>query len=394
MIEAYKQGQDLYAVIGQGMYNNNYEDNLEFYPEGTEIELDGKKIICGKKTHLHKEGKERRASAKTMLLAATYGMSGKTAGIRMGYKDIDKDHKEATEKGTALLNNFFNSFKSVEDAIKYSKERLKKVGYVEDWAGRRRHLPEINLKPYEVKLKDDGSLTNFNPFIGCQNKSADDNESVQYWWAVIKNRVTASQNWHIKQDPNWKVNDEMSNKQYKAIAALALVGKPFDKYKGPTPAKLEPVIITANTGRRAQAERQCFNARIQGGAASLTKLAMVNIENDQQMNDWDAHLVITVHDEVLVECPAFYSELVEKRLPQIMIDTAKPYINVPMSCDPANESRWYASEFSVALEEEFKHLEEKLTREEALNKLCKNHSEVPNESIIKLITGQTEQIEF
>ena len=32
------------------MYNNKYEDNLEFYPEGTEIELDGKKIICGKES--------------------------------------------------------------------------------------------------------------------------------------------------------------------------------------------------------------------------------------------------------------------------------------------------------------------------------------------------------
>ena len=68
MINAYKEGKDLYAVIAQKMFNNRYEDNLEFYPEGTEIELDGKKIICGNKTHLNKEGKERRSNAKTMLL--------------------------------------------------------------------------------------------------------------------------------------------------------------------------------------------------------------------------------------------------------------------------------------------------------------------------------------
>ena len=46
MIDAYMKGQDLYAVIAQSAFDNNYEDNLEFYPEGTEIEENGKKIIC------------------------------------------------------------------------------------------------------------------------------------------------------------------------------------------------------------------------------------------------------------------------------------------------------------------------------------------------------------
>ena len=36
-----------------------------------------------------------------------------------------------------------------------------------------------------------------------------------------------------------------------------------------------------------------------------------------------------------------------------MIDTAKPYINVPMRCDPYNVSRWYADEAAVALRDEF-----------------------------------------
>ena len=52
MIQAYREGKDLYCVIGTGMFNNNYEDNLEFYPAGTEIEIDGQKVICGNKTHV------------------------------------------------------------------------------------------------------------------------------------------------------------------------------------------------------------------------------------------------------------------------------------------------------------------------------------------------------
>lgn len=93
----------------------------------------------------------------------------------------------------------------------------------------------------------------------------------------------------------------MSNKKYETIAKEALK---------------EGIIIQSWTGKKAQAMRQCFNARIQGGAASLTKLAMVNIATDELMNKWDAHLVITVHDEVIVECPEQYADLVEERLPQ------------------------------------------------------------------------------
>lgn len=42
-----KPGQDLYSLIASKAYNNKYEDNLEFYPEGTKIIFDGKEVICG-----------------------------------------------------------------------------------------------------------------------------------------------------------------------------------------------------------------------------------------------------------------------------------------------------------------------------------------------------------
>lgn len=47
MYEAYNHGKDLYAMIAQSAYHNNYEDNLEFFPEGTELEIDGQKVIAG-----------------------------------------------------------------------------------------------------------------------------------------------------------------------------------------------------------------------------------------------------------------------------------------------------------------------------------------------------------
>ena len=68
MIQAYKEGKDLYSVVASNMYGNKYEDNLEFYPAGTEIEFEGNKVVCGNKTHLNKEGKARRQSAKSVLI--------------------------------------------------------------------------------------------------------------------------------------------------------------------------------------------------------------------------------------------------------------------------------------------------------------------------------------
>jgi len=382
MIQAYEQGQDLYAVIAQSMYHNEYWENLEFYPEGTEIELDGKKIVCGKKTHLHKAGKERRASAKTMLLAATYGMSGKTAGIRLGYNGDD-----ARKQGQQLLDNFFGKFTRVKEEIEASKAQLKKVGYVEDWAGRRRHLPEINLPSYTVKLKDDNIEANFNPFLNCVNKESNDDPRIKKWEERIKREIRASQEKQRSRAAEdgrvWEENDEVSNVQYEKLAKEALA---------------DGILLIANTGKRAQAERQCFNARIQGGAASLTKLAMINIDRDPLLNELDAHLVITVHDEVLVECPALYADIVEKRLPQVMIDTAKPYINVPMKCDPYNVSHWYEDEAAVAIREEFKKLEKgnpekgihPVDRETALGIIYDNHPEHDKTVLYNVITQEAD----
>ena len=378
MIDAYKAGKDLYAVIAQSAFNNKYEENLEFYPEGTEIEIDGKKIITGYKTHVNKQGKERRSVGKVLQLAATYGMSGPTAGSRLGYEG-----KEAAEKGTSLLLKFFKDFKGVGNTIKWSKEFLKKPGYVEDWAGRRRHLPEISLEKYPVHLKDNNELANFNPFLGCQNRDDQKDAKVIKWKQKVREQVEKSQEaqkkrineWNQKHpdlQQVWEPNGEMSNMAYDKLAKEALA---------------DGVLISANTGKIAQAERQCFNARIQGGAASLTKLAMVNIDRDPLLNELDAHLIITVHDEVLVECPALYADQVEKRLPEIMIDTAKPYINVPMKCDPYNVSRWYADSAAVAIRDELEKLEKNgVPREIAIDTVYNNHSELSHEVINNAIT--------
>lgn len=349
MRQAYLEGKDLYCVIAANIYNNKYEDNLEHYPEGTVIELDGKQTVCGHKTHLNKAGKERRSVAKMVLLALTYGMGTSTLAAR-----TSKTKQEAQE----IFDNFFKSFPKVKELIESSKEFLRTHGYVEDWAGRRRHLTDYFLNPYEATYRDEATVEakTFNPILGCENRPLTD-EYLESWIAKAK----ATRN----------------NKEFEQLAKEALEDK----------AKKGSVILTANTGRIAQAERQCLNARIQGSAASLTKLAMIQIHNSQELKDLDAKLVMTIHDEVMLECPALYADQVSEILPRIMIDAAAPYIDVPMKCDPAVESRWYTSEYAVVVQEEFKKLTKQgLDRDAAFAKLYAKHPELPQEAVYKTIT--------
>ena len=300
-------------------------------------------------------------------------MSGRTAGIRLGYTGA-----EAKEQGEQLLNNFFAGFPGVKTAIDQSKEFLKKNGYVEDFLGRRRRLSDINLPAYEVYLKNQSANSTFNPFLICANKVVIDPKILK-WQAKISETIEKNNAFRKKKDPSFVPSDELSNKAYETICKEALA---------------DGVVIKANTARRAQAERQCFNARIQGSAASLTKLAMIDIANDRELQELDAHLIITVHDEVLVECPEYYANRVEVRLPEIMVAAAaKVGDEVPQSCDPYNVSRWYADTMAATLLDECSKLEAKgYSRDDAFSEVIKNHSELPEASILDVLTGKTEEI--
>jgi len=353
LLEAYAKDRDAYAMIASAMFGVPYEDCLEFYPEGTELEIDGQKVIAGKKTHVNKAGKERRSVGKTCVLAGNYGMGGAGAGSLMG---------KSAKEGTELLNKYFTMFSGLKTAIDQSKENLKRVGYVEDVAGRRRRLPDIYLKPYEVNLLNPADVkVDVNPFINCPDIVIKD-PRITKWENALNNKIAELR----------RAGKAFTNKNYEDIALEA---------------KKEGVLIQANTGRIAQAERQCFNAMIQGSAGTLTKKAMLDIFHDEQLRAWDAHLIITVHDEVLVECKEEYASLVEKRLPEIMIKAAVELgiVAPKMKCDPYCVSRWYADTAAVSVRAEFEKLEKKETRDEAIIDLCNNHPEYTKECMLQAI---------
>ena len=64
-----------------------------------------------------------------------------------------------------------------------------------------------------------------------------------------------------------------------------------------------PEFGSGNPRVRAIGERQAFNAPIQGSAADIMKIAMINVEDALEESDLDTEMILTVHDELVFEVP-------------------------------------------------------------------------------------------
>lgn len=271
-----------------------------------------------------------------------YGRGATSVGEQIG-----KSKEEAQE----IIDKFFKAFPKVKNWIDESIENAHKYGYVEDIAGRRRRLPDILLPKYEIKDLNEGKDTNFNPFLNCKDR-------------VIQSTLVSKY--------ELKLEKVRNRKEYEAVQAEALK---------------ENVEIHDNTGFIAQAERQAVNSRVQGGAASLTKQALIDIYNDKELRNMGAYLVNTVHDEILIEAPDEYMKEAEKRLCDIMINSAKKYVyNVPMSCDGYITNAWYLDEFNALVKSEFKKLlDEGKDPMDAFEYMCEYRSESTRDQIYELV---------
>lgn len=64
-----------------------------------------------------------------------------------------------------------------------------------------------------------------------------------------------------------------------------------------------PEINSKNGAMRQFAQRQAINTPVQGSAADLIKLAMINIQNEIEACKYKAKMISTVHDELVFEVP-------------------------------------------------------------------------------------------
>ena len=75
--------------------------------------------------------------------------------------------------------------------------------------------------------------------------------------------------------------------------------------------------------------------------------AKIRLEKDKLLNEWGFKLLLQVHDEVIGECPIENAKKCADRLSEIMINSAKEKISVPMKCDAEITKVWYGDVLEV-----------------------------------------------
>lgn len=73
----------------------------------------------------------------------------------------------------------------------------------------------------------------------------------------------------------------------------------------------------------------------------MTKITMIKIFNDEELNKLGYKLIIPVHDEVLGICPKENAKAVRDRLEHIMVHIVDGKFKIPMKCDIEVTERWY-----------------------------------------------------
>jgi DNA polymerase-1 len=100
-----------------------------------------------------------------------------------------------------------------------------------------------------------------------------------------------------------------------------------------------PDIQSKNRNLRENARRMAINARIQGTAADLLKMAMIAIDRRLRREHPEARLLLTVHDELLFELPQAEVEPVAELVRREMEGVAR--LAVPLVVEVGAGKSWY-----------------------------------------------------
>jgi DNA polymerase-1 len=100
-------------------------------------------------------------------------------------------------------------------------------------------------------------------------------------------------------------------------------------------------LHSKNANKRAQAERLAINTVVQGSAADLIKVAMINIQRKIEAENLPVKLILQVHDELVFELPAKQAEKHAKWIAREMTTAIK--LDVPLKVDISYGPTWLSS---------------------------------------------------
>ena len=102
-----------------------------------------------------------------------------------------------------------------------------------------------------------------------------------------------------------------------------------------------PELKDKNFNKRKFGERAAMNAPIQGTAADIMKLAMINLSQAIKKAKLDAEILIQVHDEVLIEVKDEDVTACQKLVKEVLESVMD--FRVPLKVDVQTGENWYES---------------------------------------------------
>lgn len=100
-----------------------------------------------------------------------------------------------------------------------------------------------------------------------------------------------------------------------------------------------PELKSSNFMQRSFGERIAMNTPIQGSAADIIKIAMINVYKKLRENDYKSRLILQVHDELLIEAHKDEVDKITKLLVEEMEMAVS--LDVPLTVDEHSGYSWY-----------------------------------------------------
>ena len=100
-----------------------------------------------------------------------------------------------------------------------------------------------------------------------------------------------------------------------------------------------PELSSNNYMVRQFGSRAAMNTPIQGTAADIMKIAMINVFKELKSQKLDAELVLQVHDELIIECKIEQKDVVAKLLKENMENAISMLI--PLKVETSEAYNWY-----------------------------------------------------
>ena len=296
LIQGFIDGKDVYATIASVAFKKTYEECLEFNPVTHEYQP---------------EGKERRTQAKSIVLGILYGRSTVTIGEQLFGRNKNMTDEEKTKAAQHVYDSVMNAFPELKQAMYNAQESARVRGFTETIFGRRRHIPDMQLPRFEFKAMP-GYV---NPDVDPLDVSTMQDRS------EIPQRV-------VKQ-----LEQEFSKLKY--------YGQIVKRTKE---LRSEHIRVINNTRKITDATRQCLNAQVQGSAADMTKIALLNLQYNERWNQIGGRVLTPVHDEIICEVPVdFYVE--GSYILKKCMEDAGDFLPFPITCDVETTLRWYGLEY-------------------------------------------------